>query len=160
MAVTEDGDLANLVCNEGAVPGSGGQAVDHAVTNGATWLNAFDGWLPEPYRKHGFTEQARLKWSDDASPDVKFKWPLPFWVMLQPPQSPGTISGDDDQGRQIQTDLADALLGMMGEDGDILWSGSPRSMYKKNPTDSPTPSKPPSQGTSTPDSSPDPPRKT
>ena len=67
------------------------------------------------------------------------------------------MTTEDDK---YKTELADALLGMVGEDGDILWSGSPRSMYKKNPTDSPTPSKPPSQETSTPDSSPDPPRKT
>ncbi len=39
---------------------------------------------------------------DPPTPEqrAKFKWPLPSWVMLQPPQSPGTISGDDDQGQQ------------------------------------------------------------
>ena len=70
VTISGSGEVGNLFRNEGAPPGSGGAAVDHAVANGGTWLNAFDGALPKIYAKHGFVEVARLKWDPGQEPDA------------------------------------------------------------------------------------------
>ena len=70
VTVSGTGEVGNLFRNEGAPPGSGGAAVDHAVANGGTWLNAFDGALPKNYAKHGFVEVARLRWDPGQEPDA------------------------------------------------------------------------------------------
>ena len=70
VTISGSGEVGNLFRNEGAPPGSGGAAVDHAVANGGTWLNAFDGALPKIYAKHGFVEVARLRWDPGQEPDA------------------------------------------------------------------------------------------
>jgi len=50
----------------------------------------------------------------------------------------------------------EALLGAVDEDGDIIWSGSPRSMFKPNQSGSGKPAQTRSAGTPTQGSSPHP----
>ena len=50
--------------------GQGSAAVQHAISQGAKHLTAFDGHLPAFYRKHGFQETGREKNWTPGGPDV------------------------------------------------------------------------------------------
>lgn len=67
VTVSADGEVGNLFANNDQ--GAGGAALDHAVANGGTWLNCFDGALPKIYQRHGFTEVARLKFDPEHKPE-------------------------------------------------------------------------------------------
>jgi hypothetical protein len=67
VTVSADGEVGNLFANNDQ--GAGGVALDHAVANGGTWLNCFDGALPKIYRRHGFTEVVRLKFDPEHKPE-------------------------------------------------------------------------------------------
>ena len=69
VTVSQDGEVGNLFANPGAPPGAGGRAVDHAVANGGTWLNCFDGKLPDIYKRHGFVEVARIPFNREFKPE-------------------------------------------------------------------------------------------
>lgn len=77
-----NGHLENLF-NNGGPRGAGSAAVQQALSQGAKTLDAFDGFLPDFYRQHGFVETGRIKfnreyappgWSyaKDGEPDVVF----------------------------------------------------------------------------------------
>ena len=65
-ALDPDGDLQNLFNN--GPRGGGKAALDDAVKNGATTLDAFDGHLPALYSKHGFVPTGRMKFNDEYAP--------------------------------------------------------------------------------------------
>jgi hypothetical protein len=67
-AISPEGDLQNVFRNPGGVQGSGRTAVEQAVENGATTLDAFDGILPDMYHDVGFRETGRLRWNDEYVP--------------------------------------------------------------------------------------------
>lgn len=59
-------DLQNLFNN--GPPGGGHIALVHAIKNGASTLDAFDGHLPRYYTDHGFIPTGRLKFNDEFAP--------------------------------------------------------------------------------------------
>jgi hypothetical protein len=65
--IGRDGTLNNLFNNSGR-PGAGRRAVEHAIQQGAVKLDAFDGFLPKLYRKHGFVETGRMGFADEFAP--------------------------------------------------------------------------------------------
>lgn len=68
-AIRPDGELVFVWS---ARPGRGNEIVEHAVANGATHLDCFDGYLPSLYARHGFVEYARENnWTPDG-PDVVY----------------------------------------------------------------------------------------
>jgi hypothetical protein len=68
-ALHESGDLCHVFSFR---PGHGAHAVRHAIANGATTLNAFEGKLPEYYARFGFKESGREKNWTPGGPDVVF----------------------------------------------------------------------------------------
>jgi GNAT superfamily N-acetyltransferase len=66
-AIDPKGDLQN-VFNNGGPKGSGRAAVDHAIANGATTLDAFDGYLPNLYAQHGFEAYGRMPFNREYAP--------------------------------------------------------------------------------------------
>jgi hypothetical protein len=70
FAIKPDGDLVS-VFNTGR-RGAGGAAVQHALDEGATMLDAFDGYLPDFYKKHGFEEYMREANWTEGGPDVVY----------------------------------------------------------------------------------------
>jgi hypothetical protein len=66
--VTPDGDLQN-VFNNSPVRGAGKAAVERAVAEGATTLDAYDGFLPGYYSQFGFRETGRMKFVDEYAPE-------------------------------------------------------------------------------------------
>jgi hypothetical protein len=67
--ISHDGELVNVFS---LVRGHGHHAVNHAISQGATHLSAFDGHLPKFYGKFGFKEHAREKNWTAGGPDVVF----------------------------------------------------------------------------------------
>lgn len=68
--LTPDNELVNVFSK---AKGHGANAVQHAITQGAQHLNAFDdGHLPLFYSKHGFQEYGRSKNWTPGGPDVVF----------------------------------------------------------------------------------------
>lgn len=61
-----------LCCLWSTVRGVGSFLVRHAITEGATVLNCFDGGLVDYYRKHGFEEYCRTPNWTEGEPDVVF----------------------------------------------------------------------------------------
>jgi hypothetical protein len=69
-ALDPQGDLQNVFNNDGP-RGAGQQALVHAIKNGATTLDAFDGYLPDLYSKYGFVPTGRMKFDPKQAPE---KW--------------------------------------------------------------------------------------
>jgi predicted ABC-type ATPase len=65
-ALDPDGDLQNLFNN--GPRGGGRVALQDAIRNGATTLDAFDGHLPALYAQHGFAPTGRMKFNDEYAP--------------------------------------------------------------------------------------------
>jgi len=81
FVISHDGDLQNVFRNPGGVKGSGRQAVEQAIQQGATTLDAYDGFLPSLYGDLGFVETGRMRFDpkyapegmpEGATPDVIF----------------------------------------------------------------------------------------
>lgn len=69
VAVTDQGELVSLFSYSWIQNGAG--AVDIAVDSGADHLNCYDedDFLPNLYRKFGFSETAREKWNPEYAPE-------------------------------------------------------------------------------------------
>lgn len=65
-------DAGELVCVFSTEPGRGEQIVRHAIHQGATHLNCFDGYLPTVYRRWGFVEERRETTWEETGPDVVY----------------------------------------------------------------------------------------
>jgi hypothetical protein len=70
-AVAPDGDIQSVFNNSG-VKGAGGRAIEIAKKLGGQKLDAFDGALPDIYKKHGFVEDHREKNYNPGGPDVVY----------------------------------------------------------------------------------------
>lgn len=68
-ALKPDGELNHVFS---LVPGEGVHAVNHAISNGAKHLSAFDGKLPNYYSKFGFKEYKREPNWASGQPDVVY----------------------------------------------------------------------------------------
>lgn len=62
-----DKDFGNLF-NNSDEKGAGRKAIIEAIKKGARTLDAFDGFLPDLYRKYGWVETARLKFDPAQAP--------------------------------------------------------------------------------------------
>lgn len=69
FAVKPDGDLVSVFST---VKGRGDSIVQQALEEGATKLDAFDGYLPGFYKKHGFKEYKREANWTPGGPDVVY----------------------------------------------------------------------------------------
>lgn len=69
VAVTSDKELVSLFCFSDSV--TGGDMIQIAIDNGANNLNCYDedGFLPELYKKFGFSETAREPWNPEYAPE-------------------------------------------------------------------------------------------
>jgi hypothetical protein len=68
-AIKPDGDIVSVFKHpESPEKGFGVRALNHAVQNGGTKLDAFDTELPKIYAKAGFQEYARTPWDDAYAP--------------------------------------------------------------------------------------------
>ena len=68
-ALKPDGDIVSVFSTQ---KGRGDAIVQHALKNGGNKLDAFDGYLPKLYAKHGFQEYKReANWTPGA-PDVVY----------------------------------------------------------------------------------------
>lgn len=68
-AIRGDGELVYVFSTSA---GKGDDIVSHAVMNGATHLDCFDGYLPKLYERHGFIDYKReLNWIH-GNPDVVY----------------------------------------------------------------------------------------
>ncbi len=65
--LTEDGDFGSLL-NNSDVKGAGQAAILDAIQKGAMTLDAYDGHLPETYRKFGFEPVARVEFDERFAP--------------------------------------------------------------------------------------------
>jgi hypothetical protein len=65
FALKSNGDIVSVFSTGGAGHG----ALELAVAEGGTRLDAFDTILPDYYSSHGFVAVSRLKWDDSQSPD-------------------------------------------------------------------------------------------
>lgn len=71
FAVKPDGDIVSVFSTE---KGRGDQIVNHAKNVGGTKLDAFDGYLPKLYGKHGFKEYKReANWTPGKADVVYMK---------------------------------------------------------------------------------------
>lgn len=61
------GDLQGVI-NASGLPGMGEAAILDAINNGATTLDAFDGFLPDYYRQFGFEETGRATFDPQYAP--------------------------------------------------------------------------------------------
>jgi hypothetical protein len=52
--------------------GQGDALIRNAIANGAKYLDCFDGYLPEFYKRHGFVETGREPNWTDGEPDVVY----------------------------------------------------------------------------------------
>ena len=69
-AIEDDGNLVGVFKSPDSTMSSAlSIIVDDAIKNGATKLNAFEGFLTEQYKKHGFVEVARDSWDEKYRPD-------------------------------------------------------------------------------------------
>lgn len=68
VAVKSDGDIVSVFKTPGGPQGIAFSALQLAVQNGGTKLDAFDTVLPILYAKAGFAPVARLKWDDSQAP--------------------------------------------------------------------------------------------
>lgn len=66
-AVQADGELVSVYST---VRSRGWELVQHAVNNGARYLDCFEGHLSELYAQHGFVESQRMANWDGTGPDV------------------------------------------------------------------------------------------
>lgn len=66
-ALDKSKDLQNVFNNSGK-KGVGRNILNHAIHKGAKTLDAYDGFLPKLYAKHGFVETGRLKFNDEFAP--------------------------------------------------------------------------------------------
>lgn len=62
-----DGYAGNLF-NNGGPKGAGKAALVDAIERGASYLDCFDGFLPDLYHDYGFVETGRLKFVDEYAP--------------------------------------------------------------------------------------------
>jgi len=67
--VRADGELTNVWSVE---RGRGGDIVESAITNGATHLDCFDGYLTALYSRHGFQRVTSLPNWTPGDPDVVY----------------------------------------------------------------------------------------
>lgn len=70
FSVTRSGDIQNVAALPGAPKGVGGQAVEEAIRQGGTHLDAYDNWLPDFYAKYGFKATGHMRWIDEYAPDA------------------------------------------------------------------------------------------
>lgn len=75
FAVKPDGDIVSVFSTE---KGRGDEIVQHAKREGGKKLDAFDGYLPKLYGKHGFKEYSREKNWTPGAPDVVYMRLHPF----------------------------------------------------------------------------------
>jgi hypothetical protein len=68
-AIKPDGDLVSVFSTQ---KGRGDTIVQEDIKNGAVKLDAFDGYLPTLYKKHGFEELKREKNWTPGGPDVVY----------------------------------------------------------------------------------------
>lgn len=68
-ALRIDGEL---VLVHSFLPGRGNDIVTDAIARGATYLDCFDGYLPEFYARHGFQVNARVPNWTPGEPDVVY----------------------------------------------------------------------------------------
>jgi hypothetical protein len=66
-AVKPNGDIVSIF-NISGQKGLGEEAIKQAIKAGGNKLDAFDGKLVEYYKKFGFKEYNRIKWSDEYAP--------------------------------------------------------------------------------------------
>lgn len=69
FVISPEGDLQNVFRNPGGVKGAGRAAVEHAISQGAKTLDAFDGFLPSLYGDLGFVETGRMRFVDEFAPE-------------------------------------------------------------------------------------------
>lgn len=73
IAVKPDGDIVSVFSNPNAkindFRSRGHAMVELAKQNGGTKLDAFDTYLPDFYRKHGFEETGRDVWNEQYKPE-------------------------------------------------------------------------------------------
>ena len=69
FAVKPDGDIVSLFSTQ---KGRGDKLAQHAKKSGGSKLDAFDGYLPKLYAKHGFKEHKREKNWTPGKPDVVY----------------------------------------------------------------------------------------
>lgn len=66
-ALSKTGDLQSVFAHSGSNEIK--SLMEHAIKNGATTLDCFDGKLPQMYERFGFVETGRDTWNDDYKPD-------------------------------------------------------------------------------------------
>ncbi|MGB1923431.1 MAG: hypothetical protein ACPHM2_09375, partial [Alcanivorax sp.] len=70
FAITPSGGLVSVFKHpDSAMSGALDTLVPDAISQGATTLDAFEGFLTESYAKHGFKEVDRLPWDPQYAPD-------------------------------------------------------------------------------------------
>lgn len=69
FAVKQDGDIVSVFSTE---KGRGDHMMQHAIQAGGNKLDAFDGYLPKFYGKHGFVEHKREPNWTPGQPDVVY----------------------------------------------------------------------------------------
>lgn len=72
VAVKPDGDIVSVFSKAGKYKddrGRGHALVELAKQNGGTKLDAFDTYLPDFYKKHGFEETGRDVWNEQYKPE-------------------------------------------------------------------------------------------
>lgn len=110
-AITGDGDLQNVFRLPDGQKGAGRLAVADAVKQGATTLDAYDGFLPSLYDDFGFKVTGRMKWDDSQAQDgwdyARFGRPDVVFMSLNPAEGFEERTFDDwDQAKAYSRQVA------------------------------------------------------
>jgi predicted GNAT family acetyltransferase len=95
-ALKPDGELMSVFSGE---KGRGDHLMNSAIKNGAMHLDAFDGYLPKFYSRHGFKEHKREKNWTEGGPDVVYMKRDPVIMvksensLLPKPSAPQQLTG-------------------------------------------------------------------
>jgi GNAT superfamily N-acetyltransferase len=95
-ALKPDGELMSVFSGE---KGRGDHLMNSAIKNGAMHLDAFDGYLPKFYSRHGFKEHKREKNWTEGGPDVVYMKRDPVIMVksennsLSKPSAPQQLTG-------------------------------------------------------------------
>lgn len=95
-ALKPDGELMSVFSGE---KGRGDHLMNSAIKNGAMHLDAFDGYLPKFYSRHGFKEHKRERNWTEGGPDVVYMKRDPMAMvksensLLPKPSTPQQLTG-------------------------------------------------------------------
>lgn len=113
-ALTPSTGYVGFVHNIGPTRGAGTDALLDGVLNGATWLDAYDGFLPGRYEQLGFREVGRVHFDPtQAPPGVKGTPDVVF--MAYAPHLPAGVKAP-----YMEYDAAAARAAVLGREGAAL----------------------------------------